>query len=285
MGDKEAATSPFFQAWLQEFARAIETFSGESAKVNCKAAGDDELAAALKGSLLWWKQTFLIGEPASAQQGIAWIGAPEATWSALGVSRGATGGDARGTYTEMLKKSLASTATVLGTELQKKITYGESAVENPSTLGSCERVAVSAELKGKALPAMFAAVEPALAKELSAASPAASPGQVATEQIPRTRNLIPLLDRVIDLELPFSVVLGHATLPIRNLLQLTAGSLIELDHYVDQPVELRVQGAVVAHCEVVTVEGNYGIRILEIISPEERMNLQQLPGKTKHTGR
>ena len=98
-------------------------------------------------------------------------------------------------------------------------------------------------------------------------------------------NLIPLLDRVIDLELPFSVVLGRATLPIKEVVKLTSGSLIELDQYVDQPMELRVRGAVVARCEVVTIGGNYGVRIKEIMSPEERMKLRSLPGNSKTPNR
>lgn len=281
MGDQATAASPFFRTWVPEFARAIEMFSGERATVNCKPAGGEPPAS----SFLWWKQTFLVGEPAAAPKGSAWIGAPEVTWSVLGTTLDASGADARNTYTEMLTQSLASTAVMLSKELQNKIACGEGVADSSPALASCERVTVSIGLKGKELPALVAAIEPALAKHLAAPPPAPPAAQAATEQTPHVQNLMPLLDRVIDLELPFSVVLGHATLPIRNVMQLTAGSLIELDHCVDQPVELRVQGAVVAHCEVVTVGGNYGIRILEIISPEERLNLRHLPRKAKIAAR
>lgn len=281
MGDQGTAASPFLRTWLPEFARAIEMFSGEGATVNYKVAGGEAPA----NTLLWWKQTFLVGEAAAAQKGSAWIGAPEVTWSILGASLDANSADARNTYTEMLTQSLASTAVVLSKELQNKITCGEGVADSSPALDDCERVTVSVGFKGKELPVIVAAIEPALAKLLSVSPPAPPTAQAATDQAPHGRNLIPLLDRVIDLELPFSVVLGHATMPIRNVIQLTAGSLIELDHYVDQPVELRVQGAVVAHCEVVTVGGNYGIRILEIISPEERLSLRHLPRKAKIAGR
>lgn len=277
MGEEGTTPSPFFRIWVPEFGRAIEKGSGEGATVNYKVAGGEEPA----NTFLWWKQTFLVGEPATAQKGSVWIGAPEVTWSILGASIDAKSADARNTYTEMLTQSLASAAVVLSKELQNKITCGEGVADSSPTLEGCERVAVGVGLKGKELPVIVAAIEPALAKHLSASPPTLPTAQAATEQTPHGQNLIPLLDRVIDLELPFSVVLGYATLPIRNVIQLTAGSLIELDHYVDQPVELRVQGAVVAHCEVVTVGGNYGIRILEIISPEERLSLRQLPKKAK----
>jgi len=282
MGDQETAVSPFFGTWVPEFGRAIEMFFGERATVNYKAAGAEQPA----GSVLWWKQTFVVGEPSAEQTGSAWIGAPEVTWSVLGASLGTDGAEARKTYAEMLTQSLTSAAVVLSKELQNKITCGEGVVDSSPAPAGCERVTVSIGLKGKELPVIVAAIDPAFAKQLSAPVPASSAALSAAQQtVPAPTNLTPLLERVIDLELPFSVVLGHATLPIRSVIQLTAGSLIELDQYVDQPVELRVQGAVVARCEVVTVGGNYGIRILEIISPEERLNLRHIPRKAKIAAR
>jgi flagellar motor switch protein FliN len=85
----------------------------------------------------------------------------------------------------------------------------------------------------------------------------------------------PMLSRIMDLDLPLSVALGRSTLQIQDILKLTSGSLIELDRRVGESVELLIHGTVVAKGEVVSVKGNYAIRIKEIISRTERIALQQ----------
>jgi len=87
------------------------------------------------------------------------------------------------------------------------------------------------------------------------------------------------MNRLGDLELPISVVLGRAKLQIREVLKLTAGSLVELDRRVGELVELVVHNAVVARGEVVSVEGNYAIRIQEVISRDDRAALQTSAAK------
>ena len=77
----------------------------------------------------------------------------------------------------------------------------------------------------------------------------------------------------MNLELPLSVALGRAVMPIRDVLRVTSGSMIELDRTVDDYVELIVHGTVVARGEVVSVKGNYGVRIKEIISRNDRLTL------------
>ncbi len=82
-----------------------------------------------------------------------------------------------------------------------------------------------------------------------------------------------MLERLMNLELPLSVALGRAVMPIRDVLRVTSGSMIELDRTVDDYVELIVHGTVVARGEVVSVKGNYGVRIKEIISRNDRLTL------------
>ena len=83
-----------------------------------------------------------------------------------------------------------------------------------------------------------------------------------------------MLGRLMDLDLPMSIALGRAVLPIRDVLKLSAGSLVELDRRVGDNVEVLVHGTVVAKGEVVSVKGNYAIRIQEIISQHDRAALQ-----------
>ena len=83
----------------------------------------------------------------------------------------------------------------------------------------------------------------------------------------------PMLQGLMDLELPLAVVLGAATVPIQDVLKFNSGSLIELDRNVDAYVDLVVHGTVVALGEIVSVKGNYGVRIKEIMSPQDRLAL------------
>jgi flagellar motor switch protein FliN/FliY len=80
-----------------------------------------------------------------------------------------------------------------------------------------------------------------------------------------------MVHQFLDLELPLSVVLGRALLPIRDVLKFTSGSIVELDRKVGDQVEVVVQGKVVARGEVVSVKGNYAVRITEVACRRDRM--------------
>lgn len=81
-------------------------------------------------------------------------------------------------------------------------------------------------------------------------------------------------DRLVDLQLPVAVVLGRARVRIQEALKLTAGSLVELDRRAGDSVEIVVHNAVVARGEVVSVGGNYGVKIREVMSRSDRIALQ-----------
>jgi flagellar motor switch protein FliN/FliY len=72
-------------------------------------------------------------------------------------------------------------------------------------------------------------------------------------------------------ELPVSVSFGRARVPLKDVLKLTSGSIVELNRSVSDPVEVIVNNCVIARGEVVVVDGNYGIRIQEILSRQERL--------------
>lgn len=79
------------------------------------------------------------------------------------------------------------------------------------------------------------------------------------------RSIVPgNLKLVMDVELNVSLRFGQRQLPLREVLELTSGSVIELDRMVDEPVELLLDGKVVARGEAVIIDGNYGLRVTEI---------------------
>jgi flagellar motor switch protein FliN/FliY len=79
------------------------------------------------------------------------------------------------------------------------------------------------------------------------------------------------LELLLDIPLKVSVVLGRTRRPIKEVLGLTPGAIVELSSLVDEPVEVLVNGTLVARGEVVVVNENFGVRITSIISPEERV--------------
>lgn len=75
------------------------------------------------------------------------------------------------------------------------------------------------------------------------------------------------LNLVLDVELSMSLRFGRRQLPLREVLELANGSVVELDRQVDDPVELLLDGRVIARGEAVIVDGNYGLRVTEITEP------------------
>jgi flagellar motor switch protein FliN/FliY len=78
------------------------------------------------------------------------------------------------------------------------------------------------------------------------------------------------VDLILDIALDVTVELGRVRMLIKDVLELAAGSIIELDRIAGEPVDVLVNGRLIAKGEVVVIEDNFGIRITEIISPTER---------------
>lgn len=79
------------------------------------------------------------------------------------------------------------------------------------------------------------------------------------------------LDVILDVPVTLSMEVGRTRIPIRNLLQLNQGSVVELDREAGEPLDVFVNGTLVAHGEVVVVNEKFGIRLTDIVTPSERM--------------
>jgi flagellar motor switch protein FliN len=79
------------------------------------------------------------------------------------------------------------------------------------------------------------------------------------------------LDVILDVPVTLSMEVGRTRIPIRNLLQLKQGSVVELDRAAGEPLDVFVNGTLVAHGEVVVVNEKFGIRLTDVISPAERI--------------
>ncbi len=81
----------------------------------------------------------------------------------------------------------------------------------------------------------------------------------------------PDLDVILDIPVTISMEVGNTSIPIRNLLQLNQGSVIELDRLAGEPLDVLVNGTLIAHGEVVMVNEKFGIRLTDVVSPSERI--------------
>ena len=79
------------------------------------------------------------------------------------------------------------------------------------------------------------------------------------------------IDLIMDIPVQLTVELGRTKIAIRNLLQLAQGSVVELDGLAGQPMDVLVNGCLIAQGEVVVVNDKFGIRLTDIISPAERL--------------
>ncbi len=79
------------------------------------------------------------------------------------------------------------------------------------------------------------------------------------------------LDVILDIPVTLSMEIGRTKISIRNLLQLNQGSVVELDRLAGEPMDVMVNGTLVAHGEVVVVNERFGIRLTDVVSPSERV--------------
>jgi flagellar motor switch protein FliN len=79
------------------------------------------------------------------------------------------------------------------------------------------------------------------------------------------------LDMILDIPVQLTVELGHTRISIKNLLQLAQGSVVELENLAGEPMDVLVNGCLIAQGEVVVVNDKFGIRLTDIISPSERI--------------
>jgi len=95
--------------------------------------------------------------------------------------------------------------------------------------------------------------------------------QVVDEGKPADPDRTPALDVILDIPVSISMEVGRTEIPIRNLLQLNQGSVVELDRLAGEPLDVLVNGTLIAHGEVVMVNDKFGIRLTDVVSQSERI--------------
>ena len=119
--------------------------------------------------------------------------------------------------------------------------------------------------------AALAEAKPEVASEVQ--SPAAAAAPVAftdfstSEGAPATNDI----NMILDIPVQLTVELGRTRIPIKHILQLAQGSVVELDALAGEPMDVLVNGYLIAQGEVVVVNDKFGIRLTDIVTPSERM--------------
>ncbi|MBY0235462.1 MAG: flagellar motor switch protein FliN [Burkholderiaceae bacterium] len=127
----------------------------------------------------------------------------------------------------------------------------------------------------------------AMAAEWAAALAKAKPNDVAEEVSAPTEQVAPAsfanfsptpsnlpsgdINMILDIPVQLTVELGRTRIPIKNILQLAQGSVVELDALAGEPMDVLVNGYLIAQGEVVVVNDKFGIRLTDIVTPSERM--------------
>jgi flagellar motor switch protein FliN/FliY len=79
------------------------------------------------------------------------------------------------------------------------------------------------------------------------------------------------LDLILDVSVTVALELGRTTLTVRDLLQLNQGSVVEFDRRVGEPLDLLVNGTLLAHGELVVIDDGFGIRLTKVVNPKQRL--------------
>jgi len=124
---------------------------------------------------------------------------------------------------------------------------------------------------GAPLVASLRSVAGEQAEPSRAAAAVAAPALPSVAAAPMNLARDPKLDMLMDVELAATLRFGERQMALREVLDLCAGSVVELNQAVDAPVELLLGDKIIARGEVVVVDGNYGLRVMEIISRSERI--------------
>jgi flagellar motor switch protein FliN/FliY len=253
---------------------SIESMTGEAPEVHWQTSGGS-------GETLTWTEQRLSAAPEAA----LYFGASDAGWQAIGRKVLTAAGidepaesDLKSTYQEILGQAASSHAQAIGGKLKREV-VAEGAVDAaaPGQGLNVEIVIGLGEEQPVVLTVVFsaalvAALEPPPEGDAEERrTPTAQSDNITREDLPSSVTGSRTLELLLEVELPVSVSFGRAQLPLKDVLKLTSGSIVELNRSIAEPVEVIVNNCVIARGEVVVVEGNYGVRIQHIISRQERL--------------
>jgi len=185
----------------------------------------------------------------------------------------ADAGTIRSTYLEILSQAVSGLMRALGSRAGRELILGNSR-EMPELPGASRWHSIELRFRDSGPIFVFLGFTSSMEAALSIATarkdetaPADAPAGTPASQPVESKTL----DLLLDVEMPVSVSFGRAELLLKDVLKLSTGSIVELNRTISEPVDVVVNNCVVARGEVVVIEGNYGVRISQIISRQDRL--------------
>jgi flagellar motor switch protein FliN len=180
--------------------------------------------------------------------------------------------DHRDALAELFRQIAGSAALALGSKLETEVKVTLTDTERPEWLATSP-AAADLKLTSSEFPALSLHLQ--ISSELnnvlaSTAAPAAE-GKTQREEALNRGQRESNLDFLRDIELGVTLRFGKRYVLLRDILEIVPGSVVELDQQVQEPVELLVGRRIIARGEVVVVDGNYGLRVTEVLSPVDRI--------------
>ena len=242
--------------------RALNSMTGKEFTVMCERKPE---SVAMEDTFIWQQTLSCHPEP------VMWMVAGKDLWTlagrltleAVGIDS-ASDEDCRSTWQEIVGQTMGAFASGITVDVQQEVTAagGEELQSEPEGVSWMVFSARNEDgdiwfLKIGWTKAVSALYEPPPVEQKS-------PNH-------RDSNFSKTFDLLLDVSLPVSVSFGRTQLQIREVLKLNTGSIVELNRFVVEPVDVIVNDCVIARGEVVVVDGNYGVRITQLASREDRL--------------
>jgi len=259
-------------AWVSGLAQVVESMADQKPEVRwqpvCEPPGDPDL--------LWWEQPFQF-----APGMLLWVATPRSSWEYVGtLTLKAAGletvetGEARNTWLEILGQALSGLARAMGAVLGREVACEAGSERAPEPMAEV-RASVGLSFGETVLAPLWIGFAPKLVSTLCNPAAGVEPEPQAddeSERRPAKRGDVPpTMELLLDVELPVSISFGKTEILMKDVLKLTTGSIVELNRGVNEPVEVLVNHCLIARGEVVVVEGNYGVRIQQIVNRQDRL--------------
>lgn len=253
--------NPHISGFLDAFARAVSEALSETGPEDIRVDWNSSPEPQDNPETwTWWS-----GRLSAHAEASVFVGAPEETWERLG--RGGASGDTRENASALISKSFAKAVEeCFGNQAAAQ---DSGASDAPSEAWT--RVSVGIHYPAGTWPNIGFVLSPEFEEILTdtAGAERAEPA-IRAQRSPASSpaGRMNQSDMLMHVQVPVSVSFGATQIRMKDLLNLSAGSVVELDQALHDNVEVRVNDRVIARGEVVAVEGHYGVRVLELVSGE-----------------
>lgn len=256
------------EEWASHFASAIQHLTGDQVRTSLST---DETLESNPDSIFWKQSTDVIPPAAlvvSSHSGVwKWLGAR--VLAAKGTLEPGQP-EIRSAFHEVLRiAALPMEKTISG--LAGRAIHFTDALEIESPPPPLSSVAVRLSIEGQWNEALHLSFSGAWHEVIEPTVGTVEQIHNRGEEWRKASKGSQTSDLLLEVELPVGVSFGRTQMRLRDAVKLTTGSIVELNRSASQPVEVVINNCVIARGEVVVVEGNYGVRILEIVSREERL--------------